>query len=272
MRPMLCKTAPADFLSLKYPLAAEIKYDGVRCLASVKKGKITLYSRNGKPLLNFEEIKATIPYKEDVIFDGEVISPKGFQALMTRTHAEQGKNTDILIEYKIFDKILPQEWINGYSTRTYEERCIKAAIGERVIIKNPTDLRTYFDAVIKAGHEGLIVKALNSTYEPGKSSQWLKIKPYDTMDLTIVDCIEGLGKYAGMLGCFVCEGKLEDGSKVFTDVGSGFTDEQRQKFWEDRIKLVGITVEIEYQEITQQDRYGDKSLRFPIFKCLRLDK
>lgn len=271
MRPMLCKNAPADFLALKYPLAAEIKHDGVRTIAVVHKGKCALYSRNGKPYTNFEEIRLAVPTTEDAVYDGEVISPQGFQALQTRLHAELGKNKTIPIEYKIFDKLTPQEWMQGISLRTYEDRCINAGIGERMLIKNSVDLEVYYQATLKAGHEGLIVKTLNSNYESGQSKFWLKIKPKDTVDLTVTAILEGLGKYVGMLGAFICTGTI-DGVSIYTDVGTGFTDNQRVQFWTDREKLIGKTIEIEYQETTQPNRYGERSLRFPSFKCLRLDK
>lgn len=60
------------------------------------------------------------------------------------------------------------------------------------------------------------------------------------------------------------------GNKV--KVGSGFTDEQRNKFWEARQNLIGVICEVNYKEITYDKNTGLESLQFPVFVSLRLDK
>lgn len=269
MRPMLSQIAPADFLAISYPIAAEIKYDGIRTIAAVVSGKCTLYSRSGKTLTNFQEINTICSKMPEGIYDGEVISPNGFDALMTRAHAESGKNTEVPIEYKIFDKLTIEEWNKSHSLRKYVDRV--KGLNNMLIAKNPSQLKLYYDEAIKAGNEGLILKKLDSPYESGSKAYWYKLKPKDTMDLTILAIEMGLGKNKDILGAFVCQG-IHENVKVYTSVGTGFTDEQRAEFYTNREKLIGTTIEVEYQEVTKFDNYGNRSLRFPVFKCLRLDK
>lgn len=266
---MLASIAPADLLALKYPISAEIKYDGVRTIAVVNLGKCRLYSRNGKLLENFDEVKQQIEQMEDAVYDGEVISLDGFQKLMTRTHAEPGKNVDVKIEYKIFDKLTIDEWVQGISRRPYSTRC--KDLGEKVIIKNPVDLEVYYNYVLKSGYEGLILKQLDSPYESGTNKYWLKLKPKDTLDMTILSVDEGMGKNTGRLGAIQahCEHHNET---IYAYVGTGFTDAQRESLFKDRANLVGKVIEVEYQEVTKADRNRSRSLRFPVFKCLRIDK
>lgn len=266
---MLSQIAPADFLALKYPLAAEIKYDGVRCIALVNLGKVRLYSRNGKYLENFEEVREKLAEMPEGVYDGEIISPDGFQALMKRTHAKQGTNTDVKIEYKIFDKLTVDEWVTGGTQREYQHRC--KDVGERVIIKNPVHLDVYYNYVLKSGHEGLILKEINSPYENGSSRYWYKLKPKDTIDMKILAYENGLGKHEGTVGAISC---IADVGKavVHAYVGTGFTDEDRAYIDAHRKELLGKFVEVEFQEMTKPDRYGSMSLIFPVFKCLRLDK
>lgn len=271
MKPMLAQRAPADFLALKYPIAAEVKHDGVRCIAVVNLGKCRLYSRNGKNLENFEEIRQYAEKLGDGVYDGEIVSPEGFQKLMTRTNADKGKNIEVKVEYKVFDKLTLQEWIAGKSYRDYTTRCIDAKIGERVVLKNPVDLEIYYNYVLKSGYEGLILKSLDGTYESGKSDCWFKLKPKDTIDMEILAFEQGTGKYEGMLGALQCQGEYSD-FKVQSYVGTGFTDEQRKYIWDNKDKLKTTKVEIEFQEVTKPDKYGFRSLRFPSFKCLRNDK
>lgn len=269
MIPMLSSPAPADLMALRYPIAAELKYDGVRCIASVSGKKCSLYSRNGKKLLNFEEIERECAKWSSGVYDGEVICPEGFQKLMTRTHADTGTNIDVKIEYKVFDKLTIDEWLVGGSNRTYTQRCIDGKIGERTVIKNPVDLDIYYNYVLKAGFEGLILKLLDSKYYSGDKSSWYKLKPKDTADLQIIGVDEGDGRCKGMVGALQCRGEIE-GFTVHAYVGTGFTDEQREKLF--KMDLKGKVVEVEYQELTKKDRYGARSLRFPVFKCLREDK
>ena len=78
---------------------------------------------------------------------------------------------------------------------------------------------------------------------------------------------EGEGKYAGMLG----KVNVEFNGNV-VGVGSGFTDEQRIKYWEDKDYLVGKIIEVKYKEISTDKKTGLQSLQFPVLVCVREDK
>jgi DNA ligase-1 len=77
----------------------------------------------------------------------------------------------------------------------------------------------------------------------------------------------GTGKYENVLGNLICED--EEGNLV--KVGSGFSDNQREEYWNERNELIGNIVEIQYQEVTK-NKNGTKSLRFPVFVRFRDDK
>ena len=87
------------------------------------------------------------------------------------------------------------------------------------------------------------------------------------MDLPIIRCEEGSGRLSGTLGAFVLDYK---GNEV--NVGSGFTDEQRAAFWENRENLSGILCEVKYKEISSDKKTKSESLQFPVFVTLRTDK
>jgi DNA ligase-1 len=67
------------------------------------------------------------------------------------------------------------------------------------------------------------------------------------------------------MGALVCEG-VDDGKAIRVNVGSGFTDEQRDEFW--GCKVDGHIVEVRADAITQ-NQDGTYSLRFPRFKGFR---
>ena len=89
-----------------------------------------------------------------------------------------------------------------------------------------------------------------------------KYKDFHDVDLKIERLLEGTGKHSGKLGSVVvCFNGVE------VNVGSGFSDELREKIWSHREKFVGRMIEVRYQEVTP-----DGSLRFPTFVCFRNDK
>jgi DNA ligase-1 len=74
--------------------------------------------------------------------------------------------------------------------------------------------------------------------------------------------LEGTGKHAGKLGSFQVNYQ-----GVEVQVGSGLTDELRERVWADKESFLGRTIEVRYQEVTP-----DGSLRFPTFVCFRNDR
>ncbi len=91
----------------------------------------------------------------------------------------------------------------------------------------------------------------------------LKVKVMQDCDLAITGFEEGQGANAGTLGAVLVDYK---GSTV--GVGSGFTKEQRDFFWQNRNSLLGRVITVQYFEETT-DAKGVPSLRFPVFRELR---
>jgi DNA ligase-1 len=92
----------------------------------------------------------------------------------------------------------------------------------------------------------------------------LKIKKFMTADCKIIGYEEGDGKYKGVLGSFIIDYK---GNKV--NVGSGYTDEQRQEYWNNRDKYIDRILEVKYKEETMDKKTKLISLQFPTFVCIR---
>ena len=95
----------------------------------------------------------------------------------------------------------------------------------------------------------------------------LKAKPFIEVTLNVMDIEQGTGRNEGRLGAFVCKGT--DGEKTIeVNVGSGFSDKQRDDFWQQRDKIVNQLVEVRGDAVTQ-NQDGSYSLRFPRFKTFR---
>jgi DNA ligase-1 len=127
------------------------------------------------------------------------------------------------------------------------------------LIKNQTELDEYYNAAVAGGFEGIMVKDPTAPYQFKRSTNWMKLKPTKSVEGTIKGMLPGTGKYEGMLGAL-----MVDIGGVITDVGSGFSDNEREIFWKDRDSLLGKQVTVVFQEFT-----ADGKLRFPRFKGIR---
>ena len=262
----------------------EYKYDGVRVIAIVMKGKATLYSRNGKIFHNFHHIEKALskPEYNDIVFDGEVMSDD-FQALMKQVYRKSGAKTDDAY-LALFDILPLSEFNQGRSKLTSIERKkelnklsktfenVIKLVDYEIINFDDKDGQDKFSIMnkeaLKKGFEGLMIKPNDNYYESKRSHAWLKIKPFIEVTLKIIDIQEGTGKHAGKLGAFSVEGS-DDGKFFSLSVGSGLTDDEREKYWASKDKLLGRLIEIRADAITQSIEGENFSLRFPRFKSFR---
>ena len=129
-----------------------------------------------------------------------------------------------------------------------------------------TQIPILLDKMVAEDKEGLMVN-LDVPYKRKRHSGILKVKRFYTMDLRVVSVEEGEGKYVGMLG----KVNVEFNGNV-VGVGSGFTDEQRIKYWEDKDYLVNKIIEVKYKEVSTDKKTGLQSLQFPVFVCEKFDK
>lgn len=116
------------------------------------------------------------------------------------------------------------------------------------------DISTLLRAALGTGYEGLVLRSIDDPSAP-----WLKVKPSDTLDLLVTGYEVGEGKHAGRLGALLTsKGR----------VGTGFTDAERQDFWDRRAYLIGkVTIEVGYMHLTP-----DGKMRHPRFIRERFDK
>jgi DNA ligase-1 len=266
----------------------EPKFDGVRVLAvcDVDKDEITLYSRNGKELTNFPRIKQSLDsmldqFSESMVLDGEVMSDD-FQTLMREIHRKEGAETDDAV-LNLFDCLPLEHFSKGGSNNTLGQRkqwleklklpnnikrveYVKMNLSEE---DGQNQFADYNKLCIDRGYEGIMIKPVNGIYECKRSALWLKVKPFIEVSLKVVDTEEGTGRNAGKLGALIVEG-TDMGKFIRTNVGSGLTDDDREKYWASKDKLIGQIVEIRADAITQnQDAVNEYSLRFPRFLRFR---
>lgn len=272
----------------------EIKLDGVRAIAIITKNGTTLHSRNGKILNNFphinqalqnhpniQETLKTLPEEEGIVIDGEIMS-KTFQDLMKQLYRKEDINaTDST--YHTFDTLPLTHFKKGHSPTPLTQRIqtlktllqnphpsIKTLKQTIIDLDTPEGQEELTDQATQAeqnGYEGIMIKDPQSPYECKRTTTWLKMKPVIEVSLEIINYIPGENKYQGTLGAFQCKGE-EDGKTIEVNVGGGYTDEQRNLYWQHKEELIGRIMEVKADAITQ-NQDGTYSLRFPRIKTIR---
>jgi DNA ligase-1 len=269
----------------------EIKLDGVRVITIIQGDKVEMFSRNGKQFHNFghiiAELEAVIkdhPVPYPLVLDGEVMSAN-FQDLMKQVHRKDGnQSTDAVLH--LFDTIplgcfqagswdKPQSFRSQITKHWVEDHAdvlehVQALDWEDVDLDTPEGQERFValnKQAVDGGYEGVMIKDIDAPYECKRTHAWLKAKPFIEVTLEVKDVEEGTGRNEGRLGAFVCEG-IDDGKKISVNVGSGFTDANRDDFWDSRTSITGQLVEVRADAITQ-NQDGTYSLRFPRFKTFR---
>ena len=271
----------------------EQKLDGVRVLAVLTSKSTNLYSRNGKPFENFlhiveqlDRIKAKligITHKAGIVLDGEIIG-ESFQALMKQAQRKSDVETTDMV-YSVFDIIPLDDFERGYWNAQQYKRLAQLEDFRGIFDSTETvrimdgievDLdtaeghdimRRYAQDAVAAGFEGIMIKDMGAPYECRRSTFWMKWKPTITVDLNIIGFEEGTGRNAGRLGAIICEG-VDDDRTIRVNVGSGFSDSDRDGYWSARDELLGNVVEVMADAVTQ-NQDGTYSLRFPRFVRFR---
>lgn len=288
-------------------VAVEIKYDGSRIQVHKKGGKVGLFTRN------FENVTDSLPDvvdiigdevdAENVIIDGEVVAyedkdgdkPLPFQEVMKRVgrkHDVEDMAEEIHVEVHIFDIL----YHNGEELidRPFTERrelieTICPNISSTQWVVSDTDRLTDLEAeAIQGGHEGLMVKNLSATYNPGgRGKNWLKLKPaLETLDCVVIGAEWGEGRRAHVFGTYKLAVLDEDGELVGVGkVATGITDEELEELHEMFEPIVKsedgtevtfmpeIVFEVGCEEIQPSPKYSSGyALRFPRFIRVRDEK
>lgn len=295
--PKVLKILPKRFV-------VQYKIDGYRLNIHVPEvGRVFLCTRNGKIVKGYDDLttEAAEILPRGYVYDGEIVDPALFDWIRANTKSNQdvaacrdlfsqamshafSKEENKQGIFNMFDMIPMNQWTTNRTTETLETRTnrmtneiqpldtkhITVVPTSRVFCKdNPEDMKEVvelFHQFLSIGWEGLMIKNWDAVYEFKRTKNLLKMKLMDTIDLSVVDVYEGTGKYVGMLG-----GVYVDYKGYQVGVGSGWSDEQRQYYWEDTNRIVGKTIEIAYQA-ESHNKEGGLSLSFPVVKKVREDK
>lgn len=276
-----------DISKIDTPIIGQLKYNGTRVIARYQDGNVLLHTRNGHPF-SFPSLEKAIkqysaPYNH--VLDGELC----FGDSQNENHAKVSgivnsaiKGTPISAEgllFNTFDTLSLREFDSQTCDDSYiyrlkilqsiitpnESNIIKVA--DTYFFDTREEIQAKFDEVIANGYEGLILKRFHHFYSYKRSSDWIKLKAIKDATLSVVNILEGEGKYEGQIGALTCEGEVE-GKHVIVDVGSGLSDSDRARSPAD---FIGKNVDVLYNEIIANKKDNTLSLFLPRYVCIRGD-
>lgn len=264
------------------------KLDGVRCICIIKNKTIKFYSRQGKEFYTLDRVKEQIQLELDdcmdnIVFDGEIaIIQNGIENFSSVMKEIRKKNHTIKhVKYFIFDVLTLDEFQQQKSKRIFSKR-----IEERPKIRHQNDILEYLPQYIYTEEklselqkdvelynwEGLMLRK-DTLYQGNRSKDLLKVKKFlddeflvksiQTNTIRQYDTLINNYKQVETLGAVIIDYKGYDVS-----VGSGFTMEERNEFYNNPEKIIGKLITVQYFEEIK-DKNGKISLRFPTFKALR---
>ncbi len=262
------------------------KLDGMRCTTIKLGDKINLMSRSGQLMTGFVEIEHELRELPDGVYDGEILADLSidnsldlFASTVSAARTKDTKKKNMT--YNVFDYV---KRVEEFVTGMFSESCAQRKQNLENILKkahcnyikyvevlydgeyNSDIIDKLLNKALSLQQEGIMLNIADAPYQKKRTTDILKVKKMNTVDLFVTDVFEGKGKYKGTLGGVVVEYK---GQPV--GVGSGFSDIQRKMIWEHPEGIVGKLIEVQYFE-ESKDKNGKPSLRFPVFKKIRLDK
>jgi DNA ligase-1 len=289
------------------PVICEFKYDGIRVQLHKFGDEVKMFSRKLEDVAaSFPEIVSAVSLLEaDFILDGEVLAyrrsrPVHFQELQKRLRRKVVTDrlmAEIPVVYVPYDIMyFDGQPLIGRPLTERKRLLSQIRFGEPIIdlgyriVSTAQQIACAFKESRDAGHEGLVIKELESQYHPGKRGRhWTKLKyELDTVDAVIVIAEYGHGKRAGTLSDYTFAVRDEHDSGSLKTIGkaySGLTDAEIAKMTN---KLRSITVkdegyrlvvrpeivlEVAFDSIQKSDRHNSGfALRFPRIKYIRTDK
>jgi DNA ligase-1 len=309
LQPMLAQSAEdvqAAFDRIR-PAAVEWKLDGARIQVHRLDDEVRVFTRNLADVTDrvpeiVEAIRRVL--LEAAILDAEAIAlrrdgrPHPFGLTMSRFGSRSRKDlAQLRDEYPlspfVFDilHLDGEDLIDRPATErfaTLDERLPEEIRVPRIVTEDPTEAERFLDDALAKGHEGVMVKALDSPYEAGRrGAGWIKVKRAHTLDLVVLAAEWGHGRRQGWLsnlhlgardpetGGFVMLGKTFKG---MTDEVLAWQTEQLQEL---ETRREGITVhvrpklvvEVAFDGLQTSTRYpGGVALRFARVKGYRPDK
>jgi ATP-dependent DNA ligase I len=291
VRPMLASPAEnldAALAELGQQVSVEYKLDGARIQVHRDGDAVRVWTRTLREVTDrvpeLVELVRGLPGRR-VVLDGETLAlqddgrPRPFQETASRFGAD---SHELLLRPFFFDclHLDGADLIDEPLSARLEvlERAAGAHRMPGVLRPSTGEASALLEKALAAGHEGVMVKALDAPYAAGRRGRaWQKVKPVHTLDLVVLGAEWGYGRRTGTLSNIHLGARDPDGGepimvgKTFkgmtdallawqTETFPRYAREQRRNEVLLRPELV---VEIELDGVQRSTRYpGGVALRF----------
>ncbi|WP_424190433.1 ATP-dependent DNA ligase [Actinokineospora sp. G85] len=304
VRPMLASpgSSLAEAVESLAPCLVEYKMDGARIQVHKTPDRVSVYTRTLRDITaSVPELVALVerlPCRTTVL-DGETLAlrddgkPRPFQETMSRFGSTQEEQIAALLLRPYFFDCLHLDGRDLLDSPLRERNeALRAAVGDHLIpgVVEPTQEQAeeLTAAALDAGHEGVMVKGLDSAYAAGRRGKsWQKVKPVHTFDLVVLAAEWGHGRRAGLLSNLHLGARDPDGGppimvgKTFKGLTNELLAWQTEEFqrreshrddWVVHLKDQPV-VEIALDGVQSSPRYpGSIALRFARVVRYRPDK
>jgi bifunctional non-homologous end joining protein LigD len=223
--------------------ALEMKWDGIRAIATISHGEVRFATRNGIDVTNtYPDLSALADQVSgDAILDGEIVALNkagrpDFGLLQQRMGLTRKSDVDpairqVPVHFMVFDILAADgKPVIGLP---YDER--RELLGAKVRatrrIQVPPAFHGDVEAAMKSsrelGLEGVMAKKRDSTYAAGRRSRaWIKIKHHRTQEVIIGGWRPGKGRRADGVGSLLMGIPSADGLVYVGRVGTGFGERE----------------------------------------------
>ena len=306
VQPMLAGTAAsaAEAVGAVGEASVEYKLDGARIQVHRVGDDVRIFTRSLADITHrlpeVADVVRAMPV-HDVILDGETLalteddSPRPFQETMARFGADRAR--DVVLHPWFFDVL----HVDGRDLIDEPLAVRRDALGRiapahRIpgeVTADPAVAERVAEEALAAGHEGVVVKAVDAPYAAGRrGATWLKVKPVHTFDLVVLAAEWGYGRRTGWLsnlhlgardpsGDFGEAGGFVMVGKTFKGLTDALLAWQTERFAQLEVRRTQgtvwiapeIVVEIAIDGVQRSTRYpGGIALRFARVKRYREDK
>lgn len=268
VQPMLAHPIEKKEKYAVFPGLAQPKLDGLRCIAIIVAGEVSLFSRTQKPINTVPHIVADLERcyaGKDIILDGELYNhalKDDFNEIIHLAKRDDVHADATKIQYHVYDVVGAGNWLtrtNGFKEIKDSQYIVQV---ETVQVLGREELDAYQAECIGRGYEGAMYRNADSQYENKRSASLLKVKTFVDDEFKIIGAVEGKGKLMGAIGVFVLITK--DGVEVEATPACTFA--QKVAYWKNKESYYGKMGTVKFQGYTP-----DGSLRFPVFKAVRED-
>jgi DNA ligase-1 len=278
----------------------EWKLDGARVQVHRHGADVRVYTRNLNDITHrlpgVVAIALGLPASSAVL-DGEVLGvdedakPRAFQDTMSAFGRDDATGAGDGLLVRFFD-VLHADGVDlideplAVRQRRLDE-LVGALAVPRVHTADDAEAAAALERALAEGHEGVMVKALDSTYDAGRrGGSWRKVKPVRTLDLVVLAAEWGHGRRQGWLSNLHLGARApDDGFVMVGKTFKGLTDAlltwQTAALLDREVERDGIVVhvrpelvvEIALDGVQASTRYpGGVALRFARVRGYREDK